>query len=73
MGDARAHAARTTPLEYKCNRFSGDGFRTASLETLRGRIRDIIKGPAGPVAIQPLETLQPRASQEQGSGSTPHR
>ena len=43
MGDARAHAARTTPLEYKCNRSSGDGFRTASLETLRGRIRDIIK------------------------------
>ena len=43
MGNARAHAARTTPLEYKCNRSSGDGFRTASLETLRGRIRDIIK------------------------------
>mgnify|MGYP001640457158 CR=1 FL=1 len=43
MGDARAHAARTTPLEYKCNRSSGDGFRTASLDTLRGRIRDIIK------------------------------
>ena len=43
MGNARAHAARTAPLEYKCNRSSGDGFRTASLETLRGRIRDIIK------------------------------
>ena len=31
------------------------------------------KGPRGPVAIQPLETLQPRGSQEQGSGSTSHR
>ena len=43
MGDARAHAARTTPLEYKCNRSSGGRFRTASLETLRGRIGNIIK------------------------------
>ena len=43
MGDARAHAARTAPLVYKCNRSFGGGFRAASLEILRGRIGNIIK------------------------------